>query len=304
MITSIRHQLQLFVTQIHSPQGQSYQCLEIDICGELQPSALSHLELPKNLDFNQGIVLWGSAPIWLYSHLIKRCQSAPWLGCYNILLGGFVVVASRNSARVPGAFYKRMNHDQCAAILIGGSPDSGKSVLCHALDYTLNQSVPDKQIHLHRAQWDGEGNWYAQMINRPLANELKKRCKAGKSDRFFLFHGDAVSNIRQDMELVLVDFGGKPKPKDIILLRRCTHYIIISSQPKDIPDWHNFCRKRGGLKPLAIIHSVLDERLDVLQEKPYLEIIAGPWEQGKTFTVPDILLEKVLALSKTQNGKR
>jgi CRISPR-associated protein Csx3 len=99
--------------------------------------------------------------------------------------------------------------------------------------------------------------------------------------------------------LVLVDFGGMPKRKDIILLHRCTHYIIISSQPEDIPEWHNFCRKRGGLKPLAVIHSVLDERLDVLQEKPYLEIIAGPWERGKTFTVPDILLEKVLALSKT-----
>jgi CRISPR-associated protein Csx3 len=299
MVTSIRHQLQLFVTQIHSPQGQHYQCLEIDICGELQPSTLSHLELPKNLDFNQGIVLWGSAPTWLYSHLIKRCQSAPWLGCYNILLGGFVVVASRHSAMVPGDCYKLMNHDQCAAILIGGSPNSGKSVLCHALDYTLNHSVPDKQIHLHRAQWDGEGNWYAQMRNRPLADELNKRCRANKSDRFFLFHSDAVSNIRQDMELVLVDFGGMPKRKDIILLHRCTHYIIISSQPEDIPEWHNFCKKRGGLEPLAVIHSVLDERLDVLQEKPYLEIIAGPWERGKTFTVPDILLEKVLALSKT-----
>jgi hypothetical protein len=27
-----------------------------------------------------------------------------------------------------------------------------------------------------------------------------------------------------------------------------------------------------------------------------LEIIAGPWEPGKTLTVPDVLLEKVLEL--------
>jgi CRISPR-associated protein Csx3 len=164
------------------------------------------------------------------------------------------------------------------------------------LDKILTQEVPSKNTHLHRAQWDGEGNWFAEMENRPLAEELSKRSRSKGSEEFFSYHADAVSNIRSEMELVLVDFGGMPKPKDVVLLHRCTHYIIISSKPEEIPNWHDFCGKRGGLKPLAVIHSVREQRLEVLPNKKFLEIVAGPWERGKTDSVPDELLQAVLKL--------
>jgi CRISPR-associated protein Csx3 len=310
MIASLNKPMQLTVTEVTARNGGSvapakpvrYQCLEIDITvPELEPATLSELELPVDLDLNQGVVLWGSAPIWLYSHLIKRCQTAPWVACYNVPLGSFVVVASRCKEMTVGNAFQLVNKSQCSAILIGGPPNSGKSVLCYALAHTLKQAASNKKIFLQRAQWDGEGNWFAQMKNRPLAEELSTRSRAKGSEHFFLYHANAVSNIREEMELVLVDFGGMPKPQDVILLHRCTHYIIISSKSEAIPQWHDFCRKRGGLKPLAVIHSVWEERLKVLQTKPFLEIVAGPWQRGKTLSVPDELLKEVFKLLSPQS---
>lgn len=238
--------LQLTVTTVTARDGTSYQCLEIDISvPKLEPITLSELELPAALNLSQGVVLWGSAPIWLYSHLVKRCLSLgmAWVGTYDLSTGSVVVVASRCPQMVPGDAYPLINKSQSSAILIGGPPNSGKSVLCYALDYTLNHNSPIRNIHLHRAQWDGEGNWFAEMENRPLAEELSKRSRTKGSERFFLYHANAVSNIRGGMELVLVDFGGMPKPKDVVLLHRCTHYIIISSKPEEIANWHDFCGK-------------------------------------------------------------
>lgn len=291
--------LRLSVTTVTACNGTSYQCLEIDSSvPKLEPMTLSELELPASLDLSQGVVLWGSAPIWLYGNLVKRCLNldAVWVGTYDLSTGSVVVVASRCSQMVPGDAFPLINKSQSSAILIGGPPNSGKSVLCSALDYTLNREAPTKSIHLHRAQWDGEGNWFAEMENRPLAEELSQRARSKGSQRFFLYHADAVSNIRGGMELVLVDFGGMPKPEDVVLLHRCTHYIIISSKPEEIAHWHNFCGKRGGLKPLAVIHSVRDQQLEVLPNEKFLEIVAGPWERGKTLSVPDELLEVVLKL--------
>lgn len=299
MIATSKKPLQLTVTQVTARNGNCYQCLEIDITvPELKPATLAKLELPADLDLNQGVVLWGSAPIWLYSNLVKRCTSAPWIGCYNVPLGSFVVVASRCQEMGVGDAVQLVNKSQCSAILIGGPPDSGKSVLCYALSCNLKQEASDKKIFLQRAQWDGEGNWFAQMKNRPLAEELSTRSRAKGSEQFFLYHANAVNNVREVMEMVLVDFGGMPQPRDVILLHRCTHYIIISSKPEEISKWHDFCGKRGGLKPLAVIHSVREKRLEVLPNQKFLEIIAGPWERGETLSVPDELLQVVLNLAR------
>lgn len=299
MVALYEKPLQLTVTEVTARNGVCYQCLEIDISvPKLQPITLSKLELPASLDLSQGVVLWGSAPTWLYCNLVKRCMSldAAWVGSYDLSTGSFIVVASRCSAMVPGDAFQLINKSESAAILIGGPPNSGKSVLCYALDYTLNQKAPNRNIHLHRAQWDGEGNWFAEMENRPLAEELSKRSQAQGSERFFFYHANVVNKIRQGMELVLVDFGGMPQPKDVVLLHRCTHYIIISSKPEEISNWHDFCGKRAGLNPLAVIHSVREKRLEVLPNEKFLEIVAGPWERGETLSVPDELLQVVLKL--------
>lgn len=299
MIASLNQPLQLTVTEVVVHNGTRFQCLEIDLAvPKLDPAFLSELQLPADLDLSQGVMLWGAAPIWLYSHLVKRYMSlaAAWVGTFDIRTRSFVVVASRCSDMVPGQVFELINQSQSSAILIGGPPNSGKSVLCYALDYALKQKAPHKNIHLHRAQWDGEGTWFAEMENRSLAEELSKRCRVQGTDQFFLQHAKAVRQIRQSMELVIVDFGGMPKPADLVLLRRCTHYIIISRDQDAIAFWHDFCGRRGGLKPLAVLHSVNEQREQVLPNQHFLEMIAGPWVRGKRFDVPKVLLTEVLKL--------
>jgi CRISPR-associated protein Csx3 len=255
--------LLLTITEVIANNGTRFQCLEIDLAvPKLDPAFLSKLELPAGLNLSKGVVLWGAAPIWLYSHLVKRCMAlgAAWVGTFDLRTGSFVVVASRCSEMIPGEAFGLINKSQSSAILIGGLPNSGKSFLCYALDYNLKRRTSSKNIQLHRAQWDGEGSWFAEMENRPLAEELSKHFRTQGSNRFFLNHAEAVSNILQSMELVFVDFGGKPEPPDLVLVRRCTHYIIISREQEVIAFWHDFCGRRGGLKPLAVIHSVQEKR--------------------------------------------
>jgi CRISPR-associated protein Csx3 len=296
-------ELQLRVSEVTTRNGDCYQRLEIEILndsGFIQPDVLPSLKLPAELDFSKGIILWGAAPTWLVCFLVERCQDAPWVGCYHLQSGSVVVVASNSPDLAIAETFRFVPERVPGNVLfVGGPPDSGKSVLSYALTRCLKAKRRDKAIHLHRAQWDGQGNWSYETEGK-LAEELIERYKAAWSERFFLYHANAVGNIREVVDLVLVDFGGKPKRRDVALLSRCTHYIIISSQPEQIPEWHDFCRKRGGLMPVAVIHSVLDECVEVLQTEPFLEIIAGPWERGKTLIVPDVLLEKVLELLSLQ----
>ena len=299
MVASLNQPLQLTVTEVISQNNARFQCLEIDLAvPKLDPAFLKDLELPASLNFSQGVVLWGAAPIWLYSYLVKRCLSlaAVWVGTFDLRTGSFVVVASRCSEMIPGDAISLINKSQSSAILIGGPPNSGKSVLCKALNCALKQQFPDRNIYLHRAQWDGEGSWFAEMKNRTLAEELSKLSRAQGTERFFIHHAEAVSNIRQNMELVFVDFGGIPKLSDLVLLRRCTHYIIISQEPEAIASWHDFCGRRGGLKPLAVIHSVQEQREEVLPNERFLEMVAGPWVRGERFDIPGVLLTEVLKL--------
>lgn len=286
---------QLVVTETEARNGERYQCLEIVMAGAIEPAVLSSLALPANLDYSRGIVLWGRGPVWLYAHLTSRCEAASWVGAYDVRLGSFVVVASRQANMQAGDLCRLVNRDECAAILIGGPPDSGKSVLANALAKHLRERQ-GRKAQLIRAHWDGEGDWYAEMRNRPLAAELRNRGKSKGSGRFFYYQASAVSNTREVAELVLVDFGGIPKPDDISLLHRCTHYILIASDDSALPSWDRFCRVSGGLTPLAIVHSVREPRVEIIRTEPYLEVIAGPWDRGSDW-LPDALLERVDALA-------
>jgi len=289
--------VQLTVKALNAGNGELCQCLEIAKSGNIEPELLGSLTLPPELDFSQGIILWGAAPIWLMSHLVQRCETASWVGCYDLQLSLVVVVASRCRVLAVGESFPLVSsRPPGPALFIGGPPNSGKSVMSHALLRGLQGANPDRRIHLHRAQWDGEGNWAIEAEDRALVDTLRRQNKAGWSQRFFEHHGNAIGHIRQTVDLVLVDFGGKPKLRDVTVLHRCTHYLIITSDPEALAQWHDFCQLRGGLTPLGVIHSVLEDRVEVLQTEPFLEIIAGPWVRGQSAQIPDVLLSAVMKL--------
>jgi CRISPR-associated protein Csx3 len=301
MNTTPKPQIQLEVTELRTLEG-NYQTLAINLLkpGELiEPKVLAELELPSELDLSREVILFGQAPIWLYSYLVNRCHEAPWVGCYDARKKLAVVVQSRVSEKAAGdELLASPNPTLCPAIFIGGPPDSGKSVLSNALRLSLMQKL-QKRVFLHRANWDGDGNWKHESSNRELVkklaleNENRLHEKAKELlPKYFIDQAQAVRNLRELVDLVLVDVGGQVQSEKAPLVPSCTHYIIISRDCEAIAQWHDFCRPT--LKPLAVIHSVLDHREEILQTQPVLEMVAGRWQEGERSSVPDELLQEVL----------
>ena len=76
-----------------------------------------------------------------------------------------------------------------------------------------------------------------------------------------------------------------------LLVKQCTHYIIISRLPEAVEAWHELCQPH--LQPLAIIHSVRDQKCEILRTEPVLELVAGPWQEGEMLSVPECLLQAI-----------
>lgn len=286
------------------------QTLIIDLLAPLrfiQPDVLQFLPLPDTLDLQQEVIIFGAAPIWLYAYLIEQCRSAPWVATYDLRTQSAVVVSSRISQYIPGdAIEIELNQIAQPTILIGGPPKSGKSVFSHALQRHLVQRQPALKIHIYRANWDGEGNHTYETKNVNLVEQLRRENNFKlhhqdesnlKIQKFFRDRAAETAKIRRVIDLTLVDVGGIPDPVKQPVVEQCTHYIIISSNSKEIENWHKLCN--SSLQPLIVIHSVLEERLEIVRTEPYLEAIAGPWERGQECYVPELLLDTVISILKS-----
>jgi CRISPR-associated protein Csx3 len=233
-----KSKVQLEVFELNSGKSQ-YQALAINL---LEPKSLIEvsemlaLEIPPELDWQREIILYGGAPNWLYNHLVWRFHNVPWVACFNIQLNGAVVVSSNIAQVQPGDTIPiNTNKDPGEAILICGAPDSGKSILSYALRKSLPAIKSDWRIYLHRANWDGEGNHTLENPDPDLAKKLKEKSKFKihlhpNADQlmpeYFAYHSDAVKNIRQVVDLALVDVGGKAEAVKKAVIEQCTHYII------------------------------------------------------------------------------
>ncbi len=225
-------QLQLQVTELPTNQGDC-QTLAINIANRadpdapvslidgkktlsslMPPRALAELQLPDDFNPNQEAILFGSGPPWLFVHLLERCQPSPWVGFYDLRTKQVVVVASQTTgvpvgSGVPVIF----NRTPGIAVLIGGPPDSGKSVFSNALRCSLAHHRPQLKLYLHRANWDGESNASYEMpstLAKQLAheNEIKLNLQENASQliqEYFQYHAKTIANIRAVMDLVLVD---------------------------------------------------------------------------------------------------
>lgn len=294
--------LSLSLPQAH--QDATYQILSIDLTSPdrlIEPRDLANLPLPAGIDTTGGVVITGRAPIWLYAHLVHELHPTAWVACYDPRLGGGVVVATHSRQTTVGQVVPLpqtpLPPRLGSALLIVGPPDSGKSVLSHALFQALLPRHPD--IFLQRANWDGEGNWLLELPQDATADQhetFKRAFKGGPSERFFDWQAQGLIELRRQKTLVLVDVGGKVQDTKLPLLDACSHYLVISRDPDAIDPWHEFCRDRANLKPVAVIHSTLERSLQVHCRQPYLDITCGPWLRGATDGIPGILLEQVEAL--------
>ncbi len=267
----------------------------------VQPQDLTALSLPTDVDLTAGVILSGRAPIWLYAHLVHELHPTPWVACFDPRLNGAVVVATHSLQAKVGQVISLAEDEQRprlgAALLVVGPPDSGKSVLSHSLFQALLPGHPN--IFLQRAQWDGEGNWLLELPSSLTSEDreaFKLFYKGDLTTDFFPYQAQAILQLRRQKPLVIVDVGGRVQPEKVPILDACSHYLVISSKPEAIEEWHQFCRDRGNLKCLAVIHSSLDPCEILHKREPWLEVTCGPWVQGSPGPVPSALLERVQAL--------
>lgn len=156
------------------------------------------------------------------------------------------------------------------AVVIGGPPHSGKSVLT----YLLTQQLRAWKVahYVLRACPDGEGDWSQEAP--PETVRLLRR-KGQFSDAFV----DLVCRDLAQRHLpLLVDVGGKPTPEQERIFDQCTHAVLIASDVEALKPWRQLA-ERHGLVVIAELHSVLDSADFIEAETPVLRGRIGKLER-------------------------
>ncbi|MGQ9550231.1 MAG: CRISPR-associated protein Csx3 [Roseiflexus sp.] len=141
------------------------------------------------------------------------------------------------------------------AVVIGGPPHSGKSVLTYLLTQRLR--ALHVEHYVLRACPDGEGDW-SQETSPETVRLLRQKGS---------FSHDFVARICNDLEKrhlpLIVDVGGKPTRDQERILDRCTHAVLISASEEGLVEWRDRF-ERHGVQIIAELHSVLEgeDRLD------------------------------------------
>jgi len=153
------------------------------------------------------------------------------------------------------------------AIIVGGPPHSGKSVLT----YGLSQALRQRQVehYVLRACPDGEGDW--NMEAQPQTVRLLR----DKGP----FTGAFVTRVCRDLERrhlpLIVDVGGRPTPDQEQLFGYCTHAILISAVPDELDHWRGMMERQGPVI-VAELLSTLTETDAIFSNTPLLRArIAG-----------------------------
>jgi CRISPR-associated protein Csx3 len=125
--------------------------------------------------------------------------------------------------------------NELPAVIIGGPPQAGKSVLFHSITHALRER--NIRHHAIRACPDGEGTW-SQESDQTIVSQI--RVKGAWSDAF-------VQRICQNLEHrclpFLIDMGGHPKTSQGCMFRLCTHSVLLLRA--DRPDYTRLWRQFG-----------------------------------------------------------
>lgn len=135
------------------------------------------------------------------------------------------------------------------AILIGGPPHSGKSVLTYSLTQNLRQQGVEHYVI--RACPDGEGDWSNEA---PPDTVRLIRQKGSFTAEFTAMVAADLS--RRHLPL-LVDVGGKPQPDQEVIFAQCTHAVLIAPDEAGLGLWRSVA-ERNGLNIIAELVSQLE----------------------------------------------
>lgn len=165
------------------------------------------------------------------------------------------------------------------ALIIGGPPDSGKSVLTYNLSQRLRQ-----QGILHyvlRANPDGEGDWTNE-ADQALVRQI---LAPGRWSESFVEH--VCRSLDQRHLPLLVDIGGRPQSWQEVIFDHCTHIVLLTPDAASRAEWQARAG-RHNLRLLADLRSALQGPNSISSTNPILtgEISGLAWGQtvgGPTF---------------------
>lgn len=175
------------------------------------------------------------------------------------------------------------------AVLIGGPPHAGKSVLFYSLTHALRQR--GVRHHAIRACPDGEGNW-TQESDAETVSQIRIKIVGD-------WPGDYVDRICLDLEHrclpLLVDVGGSPRESQLCILRQCTHSLLLlrSDKPAYTELWQGLVTE-CNLLPLAQMYYQLEGVSTITDQTPYLEGTLTGLERNNTTLLTSQLFEALV----------
>lgn len=182
------------------------------------------------------------------------------------------------------------------AVLIGGPPHAGKSVLF----YSLTRALHERGIvhHAVRACPDGEGNWFQEIHQEVGPENIRLIFYSEKiwTDTF-------VKGISADVERrhlpFLVDMGGLPRESQLGILRNCTHAVLLLKPEEEtsMRSWRELVALTD-LSLLAEIYSYQEGESRLSEDAPVIRgtisgLHRGSIAQGPVF---DALVDRIAAL--------
>ena len=132
----------------------------------------------------------------------------------------------------------------CIAVV--GPANCGKTTLLHLLDESLQHHPTRPAAYVVPGNPDGTGRY---LFHAPeLREKLKSRVKGVWQDDTVETVCHWIDNARAALEIVLLDFGGRHAPVNEMMLRRCSHYLVVSraaadSQSNGAHSWIEVCRR-------------------------------------------------------------
>lgn len=178
---------------------------------------------------------------------------------------------------------------QLPAVLIGGPPHTGKSVLL----YNLTQALYERGVRHHaiRACPDGEGNWF-QEGDPETVSLIRDTNKRQWSSEFI---HKMSSDLQHRCLPFLVDMGGHPQMKELPLFQQCTHAVLLlrADKPDSTRTWQDMVTE-ANLLPLAHLYSYQDGPSTITANTPFLEgRITGLERQSRSVRENTVFIELV-----------
>lgn len=179
--------------------------------------------------------------------------------------------------------------EKLPAVLVGGPPHSGKSVLI----YSLSQALRQRGVYHYalRACPDGEGDW-SNEAPPELVRQI--RLKGQWTSQWL----QRVSRDIQRRHLpLLVDVGGRPTPEQAAMFGLCTHAVLLTPDAQARAWWQELVQ-RYGLSVVADLTSDLHGQNRLDSAAPVVRGVLAGLERHHTATGPafDALVERLAAV--------